>query len=55
MAKMVKDEEEYVQFFNILDNNRSPAIKEKIRQAMMAEGLLGELLDYRRALLPGRW
>ena len=53
MARMVKDEEDYKPYFNIIDENRSAVIREKLKLAMKAEGLLGEFLDYRRALLPG--
>ena len=54
MARMVKDEEDYKPFFVVMDETHpSGPAKNNLKQAMRAEGLDGDFLDSRRALLPG--
>jgi hypothetical protein len=60
MAVRVIEEDEYKPFFQLMDDTRvitgaapSASFKSKLKLAMKAEGLVGEYLEHRNALLPG--
>jgi hypothetical protein len=50
----VTEEEEYKPFFQLLDETRTATMKERLKKNMKAEGLVGEYLDHRNALVPGK-
>jgi hypothetical protein len=50
----VVDEEAYKPYFSLMDDNRGdPKAKQRLKAAMEAQGLQGDYLDHRYALMPG--
>lgn len=48
------DEEAYKPYFSLLDDNRGdPKAKQRLKASMETQGLQGDYLDHRYALMPG--